>query len=204
MKTIFFDFDGVLTPDSTGTWRTIQNLHQYYPNIDIEHLTSVYRSFQKDFNCGLTDIDEVFGDFCDQLGKNVDLEQIKQAYRETPKNEVMLELVRNIRSNGVQTGIITNNSRLRFKILTEYWNLPELFNFIIVSANVGLSKPEKYIFEKALELSNSKAEEAVFIDNQEKNLVAPKELGMKTYFYDHELNEIEKLSSQLKAWGVPV
>ena len=54
-----------------------------------------------------------------------------------------------------------------------FQGLDALFDAICVSAEVGSGKESEVIFKKALSLLGVKPEEAVFIDNQEKNLIVP-------------------------------
>jgi putative hydrolase of the HAD superfamily len=41
------------------------------------------------------------------------------------------------------------------------------------------------------------ADECVFIDNQQKNLLIPEKLGMKVIFYNHEEKNIDRLKKEL-------
>lgn len=51
---------------------------------------------------------------------------------------------------------------------------------VIESCRVGLRKPDRRIFELALEQLQVAADEAVFCDDLEVNLTMPRELGMRT------------------------
>jgi len=51
-------------------------------------------------------------------------------------------------------------------------------------------------------LAGVSAEESVFIDNSNDNLVAPSALGFKTIFHDDEKNDIEALLRNFKTLGV--
>lgn len=60
----------------------------------------------------------------------------------------------------------------------------ETFDFHLKSYEEGLRKPEPEFYELALEKVDSAPEEVLFIDDQEKNLEYPEELGMKTFLYE--------------------
>lgn len=51
---------------------------------------------------------------------------------------------------------------------------------------------------------NVMAEECIFIDNQEKNLVVPRKMGMKSIFYNHEDKNIVKLVKELRDLGIEI
>ncbi len=68
---------------------------------------------------------------------------------------------------------------------------------MILSHELGFIKPEKKIYEIALEKTNSNPEECLFIDDQERVLIPAREMGMKTIRFNsivqlkEELREIE-------------
>lgn len=45
---------------------------------------------------------------------------------------------------------------------------------------------------------NVDANECLFIDNQEKNLIIPKKIGMNVIYFDHEKRNYEKLVEEFK------
>lgn len=61
---------------------------------------------------------------------------------------------------------------------------PFVWDVIIDSTQVGFRKPMPEIYQIAQERAEVPAEEILFIDNREKNLVPARVLGWQTYFYD--------------------
>jgi len=59
------------------------------------------------------------------------------------------------------------------------YKLNEKFDSLTLSADVGSLKDSKEIFEDALNKLNINSEEAIFIDNTEKNLIIP---GLKIFW----------------------
>ncbi len=74
-------------------------------------------------------------------------------------------------------GMITDNKADGIKTIVSNTELKELFNVIIISADVHSRKSERKIFEEALKQSGLKAEECIFIDNTASNLKIPSEMG---------------------------
>lgn len=63
----------------------------------------------------------------------------------------------------------------------EKFGIRKYIDLVIASAEEGVSKPDKRIFEIALERSNCKPENAVMIgDRIDNDIVPAKQLGMKT------------------------
>ena len=61
----------------------------------------------------------------------------------------------------------------------------EYFTDIFISDKLRLAKPNKEFYEEILKRSSFKANESIFVDDQKRNLVVPKELGMKTVWVNN-------------------
>lgn len=96
----------------------------------------------------------------------------------------LVEYVPRIRASGLSTGIITNNV-LEFR---EHWRgmLPveELFDFVVDSSEVGMRKPNPAIFEKALAIGGFSAEQVLFLDDYEGNVIAAEALNIRSILVD--------------------
>jgi len=95
-------------------------------------------------------------------------------------------------------GIITDNKADRFEHLVRYQALDKVFFPIVVSAVFGSGKRSPKIFQHALAHLHVAPEDAVFIDNSPKNLLAASELGMATVHFDDEKNDVEGLAVLLR------
>ena len=67
----------------------------------------------------------------------------------------------------------------------------EYFDVIAISACLHSGKDSHDIFEYVLNVLNVNANECVFIDNTEKNLVVPKQMGMSTVFYNDDNRDFD-------------
>lgn len=72
------------------------------------------------------------------------------------------------------------------------------FNPLILSHKVGMRKPNKNIYQYALKKLKLKPKECVFIDNNERNMPAPKKLGIHTILF----RNYTQLKKDLKRLGV--
>ena len=81
---------------------------------------------------------------------------------------------------GYRLGVIANqNSGTRERL--EKWGLLKFFDVVVASSDVGYSKPDRRIFEKAFQLANCRADESVMIgDRLDNDMIPAKALGMKT------------------------
>ncbi len=201
IKTIFFDFDGVLTLDGSGSYTTCTNIQKRIPDVTFDHILKCYRVHHPKLLLGQTTHAAVWKDFCRCIGNDLDMEVLEEAFRNTPMNEQMMELCKNLKKH-YKLGIITDNSKERLDLLKEEMKLSDVFDVIVVSGETGVRKDSDETFIKALQLAGCSPEECIFIDNNASNLEAPKKLGWKTIFHDDKKNDMEFLMKELASVGV--
>jgi putative hydrolase of the HAD superfamily len=196
VKAILFDFDGVLSTDKTGSLTTLRYLSAQ-TGISYEKLSAAFKRFNSDLNLGKVTHEEIWPNLCDSLGCQVDLSLLPRAFESTPLNVGMFELALRLKANH-SVGIITDNKKDRIDHLKLHLGLPELFDPILVSAEVGCSKSEVGIFRRALSYLRIEAKDCVFIDNSEGNLRVAESLGINGVYFNDEVNDIEALVRTLK------
>ncbi|MDJ0786278.1 MAG: HAD family phosphatase [Myxococcota bacterium] len=93
--------------------------------------------------------------------------------------EPMVSCVRELRGQGVRTALVTNNAAEFAPAWRPLLPLDELFDAVIDSSEVGLRKPDRRIYELALErIGGVEASRAAFLDDYEGNVSAAVELGL--------------------------
>ena len=196
IKAVFFDFDGVLTRDKTGSITTLRYLSSA-TGIAFDELEDAFREHNTALNLGRTTYTAIWPFVCRKLNRNLDIALLAAAFESTPINVGMLELAKNLRKT-CATGIITDNKQDRMDHLKRSARLAAMFDPIVVSAEVGCDKHTPSIFERALALLAIEPQESVFIDNTASNLVPADALGMNTIYFDAEKNDIAALASTLE------
>ena len=92
---------------------------------------------------------------------------------------------------GYKLGIIANQNFGTEKRL-ESWGLRRYFDVIVSSAELGYSKPDKKIFQKAFELAECVADESIMVgDRLDNDIIPAKELGMKTVWIKNGLAQYQ-------------
>lgn len=200
-KVVLFDFDGVLTLDATGS-TTICNYISKVTGIDKDLFTKEYRVYNGELLYGKVSHEEVWGSICERIKKEIDIKILKDSFTNTPLDFDMIELTKNLKRSGYITGIITDNKKDRIDDIVRHFNLYDIFDYIVVSAEIGSGKDKSDIFLNVIDNLQVNPEECIFIDNNERNLIVPNEMGMKPIFYDHEKRELDKLKRELKSMGV--
>ena len=167
IKWLFFDVGSTLVDESRvyeDRMKKIAELSSLTPQQIYEHAISLYRRNKK-------------GDLeiAKQLG--IELPKWESQYEKlyTDSEDCLKRLSRNY-----EIGIIANQP-LGTSERLEDLGVRKYIDLIIASAEEGVSKPDRRIFEIALERSGCKPENAVMIgDRIDNDIVPAKQLGMKT------------------------
>jgi putative hydrolase of the HAD superfamily len=103
-----------------------------------------------------------------------------------------------LRSDGVRTALLTNNVR-EWESLWRSDVIDELFEVVVVSASVGLRKPDPAIYTLTLERLDGSIspEECVFVDDLEINCEAARRLGMTAVHFVDAGQAIPEIRSAL-------
>ena len=200
IKAVFFDYDGVLTTDKTGSLTTNRYLSQA-AGIHVSKIIAAFSQYSRDLTLGKTTHAQIWQQVCSELGRDLNINLLYEAFTSTPVNEGMFSLARQLKASYF-VGIITDNKKDRIDHLKQTQDLEALFSPIVVSAEIGTSKESMEIFLHALNCTAVNPEESVFIDNNRDNFVAPNALGFKTVFHDDETNDIAALVRTLNTLGV--
>ncbi len=92
---------------------------------------------------------------------------------------------------GYKLGIIANQ-KLGTAERLENWGLRQYFDVIVSSAEIGYAKPDKRIFEKALEMAGCTACESVMVgDRLDNDMIPAKALGMRTVWIKNGLAQYQ-------------
>ena len=94
-----------------------------------------------------------------------------------------VELLHSLKKQGHQLYALSNMGHVSADYLQQHGVFWPLFNDVIISARVGLVKPELAIYRHMLQQFGLRAEEVVFIDDSLPNVLAARELGLRAIHY---------------------
>jgi putative hydrolase of the HAD superfamily len=197
IEAVFFDFDGVLTTDRTGSLTTLRYLSDA-TGIELARLQAAFREYNDDLNLGRTTHERIWPSLCRRIGREVDIGLLPAAFASTPLNAPMFELARRLKQS-CRIGIITDNKKDRVDFLKGHAGLVPLFDPIVVSAEVGADKQGNAIFERALALAATGPVKCIFIDNTAANLEVPRAMGMHAIHFDDAKNDVDSLGAILES-----
>ena len=199
-KAIFFDFDGVLTLDRTGSLTTTRHISKV-TGIDPRRVEAAFALFNDDLTRGKCTHAAIWADIRRALRADVDISLLEEAFASTPLNNEMFTLARRLRPH-YAVGVITDNKQDRMECIERLHRLSSYFDPIVVSAAVGSTKANRGIFEQALSLARVEPTECIFIDNSVRNLLVPREMGMVGMHFDDVTKDVPGLIGELAERGV--
>lgn len=194
IKAILFDFDGVLTFDAGGSIQTCEYIAEK-TGIDLSLLYHSHKKFMNDLNLGIKTYKDIWDEFCTLVGEDIDFSILQDSFKAARLDAKMIGIAEKLKEK-YKIGMITDNKIDRIEAVLSSSDLKNLFDIVVISAEVGSKKSDDRIFEVALDKLDLKAEECVFIDNNDYNLTVPSKMGMKTILFDDErrnMGQIEEL-----------
>ncbi len=103
----------------------------------------------------------------------------------------LVDFIRSLRGK-YKTGLISNNwGDLRETLVREKFH--DAFDYIIISAEVGVAKPDPKIFQIALEQAGVRPDEAVFVDDFYVNIEGCEKIGMKGIHFKDAQSTLKQL-----------
>lgn len=123
---------------------------------------------------------------------------LARMFAATVLDQGMLELMRSLRRAGLRTALLSNS-----------WGngdypremFPEMFDAVVISAEVGMRKPEERIFQLAAQLLDLEPEQCVFVDDIEANVLAAQAVGLVGVHHREAGATVQRLSELL---GLPL
>ena len=115
------------------------------------------------------------------------LERMNAGLRPEP---AMVRATAAIRASGVTTVLVSNS----LGRATYAWcDFDELFDHVVISAEVGVRKPSRRIFRLAADAAGIPPERCMMVDDLEQNLVGARRVGMCTILHTEPATTIAEL-----------
>lgn len=111
-----------------------------------------------------------------------------------------VKILRDLKQSGYALHGLSNFSVEKFRLVQSRYAFFDMFESILLSAEVGLLKPDARIFEIMLERIGKRPEECIYIDDSAANIETARRLGMQTIHFQ----SAGMLAERLLALGVAV
>jgi putative hydrolase of the HAD superfamily len=195
IRAVLFDWGGVLLhrrlKPTLARW---DDKLQLAPD---SFLTALYRGTDETVLVGKIDAEQHWLTVCRALGLTED--QHRQVRRELAEAE---------RFNS-RLGAFVSGLRPRYKtaLVANLWSdgreecrrhgVEALFDEIVISAEVGVAKPDPAIIQIALDRLGVTAAQSVFVDDGEENVAAASALGLRTVLFTNRREAVAAIEALL-------
>jgi epoxide hydrolase-like predicted phosphatase len=194
-RALLVDFGGVLTTNVFDSFRDFCTNEGLPPD-------AVKRLFRSDpeavallrqLERGELAEDEFSPRFARMLGVKDHQGMVDRLFAGMRPDDEMSAAVRRARDAGIRTVLVSNSWS------TDHYDralLAELFDEIVISAEVGLHKPERAIFELAAERAGVPPAECVLVDDLRENCAGAEAVGMAAVLHrgaEGTIRELERL-----------
>lgn len=195
MKTIFFDWGGVVADDPGDDFLTKLLL-------DIgardDQIKEIFQLYMQRFMKGEISEAEYWNELRANYGFVID-DSISEEFKKWSglvANQEILALVDEVKNKGWQTAILSNVIEPTYNVLKDA-GFYDKFDMVIASCKEGLAKPDQKIYELALERARASPEESIFIDDKQRNLDPAHEMGFKTVLASSPVQVIKDVRALL-------
>ncbi len=177
MKAVLFDIGRVLIHyEHAVTLRAMAG----FCGADEETLGALMLELEPDFQRGRMDRNAYHTHFVQRVAAPDDFDAFCAAFSagHTRNDEALAYALELEQRPDVLVGVISNTNEIHVDWLDE--NLPELdqFDLVMMSSEVGMTKPDPALFRLALDLLEVPPDRALFIDDMEEYVAGARAIGM--------------------------
>ncbi|MFA6190423.1 MAG: HAD family phosphatase [Candidatus Staskawiczbacteria bacterium] len=179
INTFIFDCFGVICGSVVGAWYKDNMIKR--GKVD-ENLMAILEQF----DLGKISEDSLLSYFLKYEGINATREELRKDIDSYLKLDVKLaDIILELKNKGFKTMLLSNANASFFNrlVYSKYPQFKSLFDEIIISSEVEMTKPGKDIYLYGLNKINSKPEESLFIDDRQINIDGAINLGINGFLY---------------------
>jgi HAD superfamily hydrolase (TIGR01509 family) len=187
IKAIIFDLYGVL---ALNGWQAFKARHLTDKPATWDEVFELGRKV----DAGLADYGELIHFTAKKTGESE--ATVRYQLEHTTVNDELLSYIATDLKPRYKLGILSNASS---NIVSELF-LPaqeQLFDAIVLSHHVGLTKPDAGMYEAIAEKLYVDTKECIFVDDQERHVIGAKAAGMQALVYE----EVEVLRKEIQKRG---
>lgn len=198
MSTVVFDLGNVVLGfDHLIICRKLSEL--YGITVDEVFECIFKRGLEKAFDEGRLSPQEFTAECSKALGVKLSAPAFKEIWSDMFwENQDVLDIVRELRPSA-RLLLLSNTNVWHVEYVTKHFSVLDLFDALILSFQLGHTKPHPAMFERTIELSSEPAHpsQTVFIDDKQEYTRAASELGLRGIHFtgaQHLRRELEDLS----------
>ncbi|MDR2515738.1 MAG: HAD family phosphatase [Christensenellaceae bacterium] len=180
LKAVIFDMYGVILKDPDGG--LMPYINGFFPNLGIRDIYEPWHQMGK--------FEITTAEFWRRVGFT-DPEKSEKDYLNTIKMEEGFAQAAERLKAKYRLALLSNDISQWSRFVREKYALDRHFDAVLISADVGLNKPDLRIYEMMLEQLELKGEECLFVDDRPKNLLGARQAGMLAAMFERGLGEFD-------------
>lgn len=113
---------------------------------------------------------------------NLSIDEFYEIYNNLDKSLYIdtVEIIKELKNNGYKVGLLSNLRLMDYKRYEE--EIKKInFDYVFLSYEMKCIKPSKDIYLQVIETLNCEANKIIFFDDNEKNIIGAKSLGINSY-----------------------
>lgn len=200
VSALFFDIGGVLL---TNGWdRDSRMAAAANFRLDWEDFEERHQLVLEAFETGAVGLDQYLDRVIFYCKRDFTREEFKDfIYAQAQAMPESLELLRRLaKPRRYLISALNNESRDLNAYRIEKFRLRECFDVFLSSCYLGVRKPDEAIYKLALNITQRKGEQCVFVDDRALNLEGARALGMHTI----QFKDAAQLEKELVQWGIAI
>jgi putative hydrolase of the HAD superfamily len=187
MEAVLFDYYGVIGKDPLQSWRLLHDLTASQWQA-VQHICA-------NSDAGIIDLTKFYGQLGELVGLSGEVTH-QQLDKSVGIDLQMVELLKQLRHNKFKVALLSN-SGMTLRHTLDQFGLAPLFDAITISSEVGAVKPNKKIFDIALNQLTTSPELALFFDDRQSNVEGALAAGLKAEVFI----DAHQCHGLLKAYG---
>lgn len=197
-QAIIFDWGGVLMRTEDHTFRLTWDQKLGLAPGTVESIVHGIEAWQQ-AQCGTLTVEAYWQQVGSQLGLSTsDLDQLRlDFYRGDQLDMNLINFIKELRKDGVTVGLLSNNSLELVDDLSRLKIRP-LFDSVVVSAQVGVMKPDERAYQIMLRELDTDASDSLFVDDSLQNIEGARQTGMAAIHFTPALDLRNRISEWLE------
>lgn len=197
IKAIVFDYGGVIKINDSDLFNDIAQ----YLNITREELSREYFSLNHLFNTQERSYEDVMrlviSKFNDSKEANdYILNLMKENHSKYHLNDELIDIIKDLKKRDYKIALLSNNS-IKLKEILIQDDISDLFDVVVISAEVGYQKPQPEIFDILFKKLELEPKEVIFVDDTFKSLEKADKIGYTPVLYKNNESLKMELSNIL-------
>jgi glucose-1-phosphatase len=138
-----------------------------YTGLPLSQVEGLMHEYGDSYERGDVNSRQIFEKVCQMTQKELDFEKLMHAVSDIfESNEPIIGIAKKLKDKGHRLFLLSNTCEAHFAFaFSQFPFIQQLFDGFVLSYEVGARKPEKKIYEKALEIAGCRNEECFYTDD---------------------------------------